>query len=235
MAKTFLYNAQGCVLGGFFTRPFQDVLDNLADVSLATTGGKGKKSANSYKYKDIISIDSASTEVKGNQDGGNGSYNTQVTITIAGFKFQNTISADQMVATIVTRNSGNEKETHVVPSCQYVNLRVAGELVQIDPDDTLGQADTFADYKVRYGNSSNQSNAGTTIRCSVNKNIGHSLVTTTDGQQVIVVPDFGKIYLGEVYVKEGTRQLTMMRLELGSPLAGSLTLGGGQGNGTAFP
>jgi hypothetical protein len=50
-----------------------------------------------------------------------------------------------------------------------------------------------------------------------------------------VVPNFGKIYLGEVHMIHNTRRVTMMRLELGSPVAGSIALGGGSGNGLPYP
>jgi hypothetical protein len=52
---------------------------------------------------------------------------------------------------------------------------------------------------------------------------------------VIEVPQFGKVYLGEVMLKQYERQVTMLRLELGSPTAGATvgpTTGGG---GTGFP
>jgi hypothetical protein len=52
---------------------------------------------------------------------------------------------------------------------------------------------------------------------------------------VIVVPDFGTIYLGEYLVKESSRRLTMMRLMLGSPMEGDITVCGIEGNGTLFP
>jgi hypothetical protein len=52
---------------------------------------------------------------------------------------------------------------------------------------------------------------------------------------VIEVPQFGKVYLGEVMLKQYERQVTMLRLELGSPAAGATvgpTTGGG---GATFP
>jgi hypothetical protein len=52
---------------------------------------------------------------------------------------------------------------------------------------------------------------------------------------VIVVPQFGKIFLGEVILKKGTRQLTMLRLELGSPVAGHMVICGGGGNRAGWP
>ena len=44
------------------------------------------------------------------------------------------------------------------------------------------------------------------------------------GNHVVVVKDFGKIFLGEILVSEGARRVTLLRLELGSN-------GGGAGGG----
>jgi hypothetical protein len=42
---------------------------------------------------------------------------------------------------------------------------------------------------------------------------------------VIVWPDFGKVVLGEMLISHFNRRLTMMRLEMGSPLEGSVEIG----------
>jgi hypothetical protein len=52
---------------------------------------------------------------------------------------------------------------------------------------------------------------------------------------VIEVPQFGKVYLGEVMLKQYERQVTMLRVELGSPSAGATVGPTGSGGGTTFP
>src|SRR5262249_52088689 len=58
------------------------------------------------------------------------------------------------------------------------------------------------------------------LLCSLVK----SMKTTCPGVKrhghVFVVPQFGKVFLGEVLAKPGMRTLTMVRLELGSPICG---------------
>jgi hypothetical protein len=49
---------------------------------------------------------------------------------------------------------------------------------------------------------------------------------------VVTVPDFGRIFFGEVAVARMSRRLTMMRLELGSPVGGDAAFGDVQDNGT---
>jgi len=52
---------------------------------------------------------------------------------------------------------------------------------------------------------------------------------------IIKIPHFGTIYLGEVLVSFGQRRVNMIRLELGSPDAGSFIFGTASGNGQPFP
>ena len=54
---------------------------------------------------------------------------------------------------------------------------------------------------------------------------------TIDGH-VVTIPDFGRIFFGEVAVARMSRRLTMMRLELGSPVGGDVAFGDVQDNGT---
>jgi hypothetical protein len=57
---------------------------------------------------------------------------------------------------------------------------------------------------------------------------------TIDGNMV-VVPDFGRIYVGEVLIGEAERRLTMVRFDLGSPNAGRASGSEVQSNGSWSP
>jgi hypothetical protein len=52
---------------------------------------------------------------------------------------------------------------------------------------------------------------------------------------VIVWPDFGKVILGEMLISDYSRRLTMVRLELGSPLEGSVSAADVQSGGQGLP
>jgi hypothetical protein len=57
---------------------------------------------------------------------------------------------------------------------------------------------------------------------------------TIDGH-VVTVPDFGKIFFGELLVGGSERRLTMVRFELGSELGGWADGGGVDTNGSFYP
>jgi hypothetical protein len=52
---------------------------------------------------------------------------------------------------------------------------------------------------------------------------------------VIVWPDFGKVILGEMLIADFSRRLTMVRLELGSPIEARLAIGDVQSGGQGLP
>jgi hypothetical protein len=49
------------------------------------------------------------------------------------------------------------------------------------------------------------------------------------------VPNFGKIYFGELYITGDSRRLTMVRFQLGSPYGGEVVAAEGESNGSHFP
>ena len=51
----------------------------------------------------------------------------------------------------------------------------------------------------------------------------------------IRIPDVGRLYLGELSSSEDTKRLTMIRLELGSPVVGTLAVSALETNGKWFP
>ena len=57
---------------------------------------------------------------------------------------------------------------------------------------------------------------------------------TIDGN-ALVVPDFGRVFFGEMFISDCSRRLTMVRLDLGSPTGGESTLAEAEANGPYWP
>ena len=49
------------------------------------------------------------------------------------------------------------------------------------------------------------------------------------------VPNFGRIYFGEMFISGDSRRLTMVRFQLGSDDGGEVTAAEGETNGTIWP
>jgi hypothetical protein len=52
---------------------------------------------------------------------------------------------------------------------------------------------------------------------------------------VVYVPEFGKIYFGEMFITGHYRRLTMVRFQLGSPDGGEIVAADGETNGSNWP
>jgi hypothetical protein len=54
----------------------------------------------------------------------------------------------------------------------------------------------------------------------------------TIDNNVVTVPNFGKIFFGELLITDHSRRLTMVRMELGSPSGGEVAVAEVDSNGT---
>ncbi|MGD0774274.1 MAG: hypothetical protein ABSC05_15765 [Candidatus Solibacter sp.] len=99
----------------------------------------------------------------------------------------------------------------------------AGLLLPLDG--TAGPAATFPE-------------ANGTVKCTIVKEIrwdGDPHPTATIHGHVVRVPNFGKIYFGEMFITGESRRLTMVRFQLGSDDGGEVTAAEGESNGGTWP
>src|SRR5262245_36897829 len=76
--------------------------------------------------------------------------------------------------------------------------------------------------------------ASGTIYATIVKSIkwaGEPMAGVSIDQNSIVVPEFGKIFFGEMLITDMSRRLTMLRLELGSPIGGAIAVAEVETNG----
>ena len=77
-----------------------------------------------------------------------------------------------------------------------------------------------------------------TVKCTIVQEIrwdGPPHPTATIHGHVVKVPNFGKIYFGEMFITGESRRLTMVRFQLGSDDGGEVTAAEGETNGTIWP
>ena len=77
-----------------------------------------------------------------------------------------------------------------------------------------------------------------TVKCTIVQEIrwdGPPHPTATIHGHIVKVPNFGKIYFGEMFITGESRRLTMVRFQLGSDDGGEVTAAEGETNGTIWP
>lgn len=267
MQRRFLYRSSAVGLSGTISRPFSEVIEVQAGTALPTTGGHGSSRVEGFRYRDLVSFCSATSTVSGSESP-EGVHNTLATVTVEGLDIMGVVTADRVVARLVSEHPGEEEALPVLPiGSHFENLRIAGVLVEPRPHGLLMGCATFEhiDEACRKtpspfvdpdgGRFSSGAAMGGKRRNAAGKGgaptpeYDERLMLTSlfdvpggrasNGTEApgwgIAVPGFGTVYIGEYLISRQARRLTMLRLELGSPVKGSVVVSIVDGNGTLYP
>jgi hypothetical protein len=224
-AKRYLYGAHAIALSGEITRPTFRVLSPSLSVALPVTGGHQHQQAEGMQMDGIVSSGAASVQVTGGarEDG----YTTLATATVEKLNILNVVTADRLVARLASRYSYETDEASVyLVGSYFENLRIAGSYVGFRNDDELmSEAPTFEMLReAARGRRGPFEESNGTIYTSLVREIQGIPGSRIEGCRVDV-PEFGSIYLGEVFASPQSRRLAMVRVELGCAIEGSFIAG----------
>lgn len=167
------------------------------------------------------------------------------------------LRADQLRAALVAASPGRSGE----PSIRTRDLRIAG--VEVSGHALVVDLDTelFEQYDTRSKLLTAIDQPSFIRRRAANfllSDPGQALIPQADGmiyasvvreirwkgrpypgaaidRHVVTIPDFGRIYFGEMFITNISRRLTMMRLQLGSPVGGFMAYSEVETNGSWYP
>ena len=254
----FGYHAQSVGLAASLTRPSQEIIPSLGMASLSVNGGESYSTVQSYDWngKGLITFDGMSAYATGNfdpsatNDHGEvvGAYNTLSTVSVTNLSIGYMVHADLVVARITSKHLVGDPEGQITFEGSLIrNLVVNGLPVDITLDHGRFTANpTYAKFEnqcvdgLRRGaaqfvaTSDQPGEAG--FHDPENKVISCSLASKVGDEESFIIPveGFGKIYVGQVIMKPSYRRISMLRFELGSPLAGDLEAGGSETNGVPY-
>jgi hypothetical protein len=228
-------------LAASLTKPCCEIIPGQAATSLSQTGGESYSVVKDFNWKGLITFDEASSYVTGSKEEEDGTHNTLATSTIRNLNVANMVQADLVVARITSKHEQGKPEGEITFAGSMIrNLTIAGEAVNVVLDPTpFSQHPTFSDFVNHCRENSGTANAqvreDTATASLVSGEVGCKAGSTLNGY-VVAIPEFGKIYVAQVLMRRGYRLLSMLRFELGCPLAGSLeACGGGTNGGDYFP
>src|ERR1700722_2812358 len=133
--RTFLYHAHGLALGGTNTQPFKAEIESHAATSLPIVGGFASAKMESYRLREIVSYSSAHSYVSGIQTD-DGTY-TVASSSIEGLNILDVITADAIVGRLSAKHSESGQPEIITLGSTFVNLKIGGQLVQVDLDNDL--------------------------------------------------------------------------------------------------
>jgi hypothetical protein len=240
------FHAEGHALGGEFRHPSWIPIQAQAATSLPTIGGHSTAHVEDFHVQDFVSFRRAHTHVSGKRrrsDAGD-TFVTHATSTIEGLNILGVVTAERIVCRLSSIHSPKLPEGHIVAEdSRFEGLRVKDQDVKVTlRHNLLVDCKTFDDLvtkgianDVKKGKIAFIDREQEVAICSLVEKIEPKLKGVDVSHNLIEVPDFGKIFLAEVFTDPGTRTLTMLRLELGSPHVADVTVAETRTNGVPYP
>jgi hypothetical protein len=236
----FHFHAEGHAFSGEFRHPAWCPIPAQASASLPTIGGHAAAQVDNFHFQDFVSFKSAHTHISGKHRKDD-TYATHATTTIHGLNILGVVTADLIVCRLTSIHRPKEKEGHITAEdSRFEGLRIKGEEVKVIlRHDLLVKCRTFDDLTKGIATDTKSGKIAESYDkvaiCSLVEKIETKLKGVDVKQHVIKVENFGKIFLAEVFAEPGTRTLTMLRLELGSPHVAEITTAETRTNGQPVP
>jgi hypothetical protein len=153
------------------------------------------------------------------------------------------VTADRIVSRLTSVHSPKDPVGHIIAEdSRFEGLKIDGEDVKVIlRHDLLVKCKTFSELTKGIAG---DKKSGKIVAldedrqvaiCSLVEKIETKLKGVDAKQHLIEVKNFGKIFLAEIFTDPGTRTLTMLRLELGSPHVAELIAGETRINGVPYP
>jgi hypothetical protein len=253
--RVFHYHASAHAYSGQFTRPVQHLIEVQAATALPTIGGHGNARVDNFRFNHFVSFKAGYTHVSGSEhrEGDKIFHTTLVTSTIEDFNFLDVVTADRLVARISSYYLFEEEYSHYsFVGTKFENLRIAGYPVEVELNERLfahlgtfdkvkKELDTDKEFRkmaedpFQTGQKQKLGDGTEEILCSLVKDMKTSAPGVRREGHAFSIHHFGRVYVAETLIGHCKRTLTMLRLELGSPVSGSHTAAQTVGNGVPYP
>jgi hypothetical protein len=238
----FHFHAEGHALSGEFRHPLWSVIQAQASASLPTIGGHATAQVENFHHQDFVCFRSAHTHISGKRRRDE-TFVTHASTVVKGLDILGVVKAERIVCRLTSIHSPKHPEGHIIAEdSRFDGLKIKGEDVKVTlRHDLLVKCKTFGDLTKGIANDKNSGKIMALDEdrevaiCSLVEKIETKLTGVDVRQHVIKVENFGKVFLAEIFADPGTKTLTMLRLELGSPHVAELIAGETRINGVPYP
>src|SRR6266566_2112163 len=238
----FHFHAHGHALSGEFRHPLWSIIPAQASAALSTIGGHAIARVEDFHFQDFVCFKSAHTHISGKRRRDE-TFLTHASTVVKGLNILGMVTADRIVSRLTSIHSPKEPEGHIIAEdSRFEGLKINGEDVKVIlRHDLLIKSKTFAHLTKGIAG---DKKSGKIVAldedrqvaiCSLVEKIETRLKGVDAKRHLVEVPNFGKIFLAEILAYPGTRTLTMLRLELGSPHVADVTVAETGGNGQPGP
>jgi len=234
----FHFHAEGHAFSGEIHEPFWYPIEAKAATSLPTIGGHATARHEDFSCRELASFKRAHTHVSGRKLDNN-VYVTHATTSIEGLSIEGgVLTADRIVCQLSSTHDPKHPEGLILANgTRFENLRIRGHEVKVIlRHKLLEDCDNFEKLHARVkGDKKARYDDGAAI-CTLVERIETTLPDAIkEGDHILEVPNFGKVTFAEIFAVKGSRTLTMLHLELGSPQTANLTVAEDGTNGRPWP
>jgi hypothetical protein len=219
----FNFHGHGHALSGEFRHPLWAVIPAQASASLSTIGGIALAHVENFHFQDFVCFKSAHTHISGKRRRDE-TFVTHASTVVKGLNILGVVTAERIVSRLTSIHKPDEPEGHIIAEdSRFEGLKIDGEEVKVTlRHELLVKCKTFGDL-AKSGKMVHLDGKRQVGICSLVEKIETKLSGVDLKRHLIEVKNFGKIFLAEVFSYPGTRTLTMLRLELGSPHVADIT------------
>ncbi len=217
-ARRFFHSGSALAVGGFLVDPDPETIASQVSSTLPPQGGYGAHRSDGFQFREIVSFESASTEVIGNYDEKTGTHNTLSTSIVKGLNVLGVVTADAVVARLASSHNGKHLKFNIIGS-HFVNLRVGGRLIEAKMMPDAANSDKVDEVSQKL-----------LVQNPIRQPLFHS--ENMHGQHI---SEFGRVYIGEFYPDPHSPRLAMLRFELGCAVQGEVSFAIVQGGGKEWP
>jgi hypothetical protein len=234
----FHFHGHGHALSGEFRHPLWTVIPAQASASLSSIGGIATAKGENFHFQDFVCFKSAHTHISGKKRRGEAgeTFVTHASTVVKGLNILDMVKADRIVSRLTSIHKPDEPEGHIIAEdSRFEGLKINDEEVKVTlRHNLLVDCKTFNDL-AKSGKMEALDGKRQVAICSLVEKIETKLSGVDVKRHLIEVKNFGKIFLAEIFAYPGTRTLTMLRLELGSPHVAELTAAQTTTNGKPSP
>jgi hypothetical protein len=259
--QRYLFQAEATGVGAQFFQPFNEVIPIQAASALTVDGGRGFSRIEDFGfraerfgyfgYKDIVSFDTAYTEVVGVEIE-EGVFETVALSVVENFDLLGVVKCDRIVGILTGTYPGGPKgsENSIVPTGSFFEgLRIddiSFDKLDIAPDffctperscwsGLVGAMANERERRLLESLSLPDANGDPVPLPSVGTRrdlLGFSIALGEPEDEAelgaplnFTVPDFGTVHLGEFFCQPNSRRLIMLRIELDGEVQGNVVVG----------
>ena len=231
----FHFHGHAHALSGEFRHPLWAIIPAQASASLSSIGGIALAHSTGFHFQDFVCFKSAHTHISGKRRRDE-TFVTHVSTVVKGLNILDRIKVDRIVSRLTSIHDPKEPEGHIIADdTRFDGLKIDDEVVNVTlRHDLLIKCKTFDDL-AKSGKMVALDAKRQVAICSLVEKIDTDLKGVDAKRHLIEIKNFGKIYLAEILAYPGTKSLTMLRLELGSPHVADITAGESVTNGAPSP